>query len=362
MAEDILVDVDVAYTAEVSQKGKRIRSEVVLSGKATVLIAEVAQAEAPMAIEVAWPDGAPLDAMHWRSYGNALWRPLVGPDGAAFVGGFGKAADAAMPPGRAPGRPVWSDYPFKASSQKPGHNRSLPFGLPSDAGTARVHSDTLEAARRHAQRTAAEDLLLVDGVLHMRSKPPVWAVGRTFGGPWENAGHVRLSLADHDAHADRLVSFPLDRREDAVAFGRLRADQVGELSLYRRRHLKAPALVVEDAEVWLSEGALPNPRLDDLRRAMGQVDFGPGIERLPEAAGDALATLAAVADADGDEWPPEASAAVAAFVSAADPMWTATWPNMGGTLERLRGLALREGFEGDAALRADADAFEGLAP
>ncbi len=372
MDAKVLAHVEVAYLAMVTQRGGRTPYEEIMATDATVALRQVPASDAPKSIEVRWPEGDVPAAMHWRSFEGALWRPLVGPDGDALdmAGGLERSLAESRKP-RRPGYTgfAWSDYPFRVEAKGSKRDGWTPFNsLKEDDATVRVRESGREAAVARAQAKAADDMILVDGVLHVRSQPPVWAVGRSRVNAWEDPGYVRLALADFPDHADWLSSFPLDRREDALAFAEGHVASVRASAWFQRFHRgRVEEVLFEEAEVEYGDIALPDTRAGDLRMILETIEGSlrnVEVMSLDRRFRKAFGDLGAAVDAlpklvtSPDQFA-EAEAAVRALADACDPDWPHTWPKMSTLAERAKGLVVRYDVEAGIALASDADAFGG---
>ncbi len=370
MEPSVVAHVEVAYLAVVTRGRERTPYEWRFATTVAVSLRQVAAEEAPKSIEARWTEGGSPASMHWRSFEGALWRPLVGPDGDMLeeAGGLERLLDESRRP-RKSGRGSfeWPDYPFRIEARESSDHGRTPFGAwREEDDNFRIRSSDRDASLARAQARAADDLLLVDGVLHVRSVPPVWAVGRP--DPLRDPGYVRLVVPDFPGHVDWLASFPLDRRGDALAFaGRHVADVVGN-EVYQRLYRYQPHEVnPEEAEVEHGPGPFPDTRAADLRAMMDRLEyeirdskamsFDRGFRKALGDLGAAVDSLPATVDHPGGF--DEAEAAVRAFADAADPEWPDTWPNMGTQVARMRALAIRYDVEAEAAMAANADAFAG---
>lgn len=370
MESSALAHVEVGYLAEVTRRGGRTPYDMVLAVKATVALRQVSSADAPKSIEVRWPEGETPAAMHWRSFEGSLWRPLVAPDGDALdvAGGLERSlAESRKPRPHGHAHFKWPDYPFRVDAKGSNYDNWTPFhALSEDDDTIRVRSSGRDEAVRRAQAKAADDLLLVDGVLHMRSVPPVWAVGRSRINPWEDAGYVRLALPDFPEHVDWLASFTLDRRDDAVAFAERHVAAVnGNPWNQRFNRGRLQEVRLDGAEVEHDDMPFRDTRADDLRIILSAIEGDlrtVEIMRFDRAFRKAFGDLGAAVDAlpetvtSPDQFA-GADAAVRAVVAASDPEWPHTWPNVSVLAERMRGLSIRYDVDAELAMAADADAF-----
>jgi len=349
MEDDILADVDVAYLARASRGRERGVSEVVLAERATVVIRSLPADEAPVTVSVRWDDGDVPSTMRWRAAEGSLWRPLVGPQGTVLrdMGDFRAAAGHALE-----NHGEWHDYPFRAHAPgRPYHNWTQFDATGPEARGLRVRSDDRVAAHERAQQKA-RDLALIEGELHMRSLPPVWAVGRTFPFAWREPGSVRLVMPDHGGHANWLATFPLDRGEDALAFARLRATHCGQ----------AADVVAEPAvHVDIAEWEFPDTRGADMIRAFAAVErsvYSTEIGLLGRAFLKAYGDLGDLIDRLAETSPVESVvAATRALVEAANPAWQRRESIVWDALDILRAQVQRHDMEFERSMEADAEAF-----
>jgi hypothetical protein len=371
MPETGPIQVEVAYPAVVTQGTGRTPWQATLALTAPVLIPEAEPAAARVVVEVEWPQGGHPPRMSWREHGGALWRPLVAPDGDTLDdrGGFARGIEQALQPAALRVAGNWTDYPFNLAAPGGNLDGREPFGAMREGDPGlRVRSSNREAAMAAAQRKAADDLLLVDGVLHMRSRPPVWAVGRR-NRLWVDPGLVRLVVPDLKGHDDWLASFPLDRREDAIAFAALHAERLSEVEWFGARDAGREP-VVEEAFVRHDGTAFPDTRADDLRRVFEGVErnlrsaeLGRFERRFLKAYGDLGAIVDEIAG-DGHEaaWPDDADAAIGALVAAGRPEWPETWSYAAEVVESMRSLAQRSEMVDRLTAEADASWIAGTRP
>jgi hypothetical protein len=335
---------------------------------ASILVRQVPASEAPKAIEARWDEGASPPEMHWRSFEGALWRPLVGPEGRALdaSGSFESTAAhmTALRDDKSKPRLDWDDYPFLVSYPDSPYDRWESFkSWKEDSPEIRIRSSEKPQAVARAQARAADDLVLFDGVLHVRSAPPVWAVGSR-GMPWIDPGRVRLAIPDLEKHGGWLASFPLDRRGDALEFARACVENVRAAE---RRGAPDVRDVFNDGAAAMYDAAdFPCTRADDIRLAFEAVEKDLRCSELRQfsrgflkAYGDLGLAVEALAPPGGEGPLARAEAAVDAVVGAADPDWERTWPNAATVVERLRTLSWRHEMEDRLAMLEDADAFAG---
>jgi hypothetical protein len=345
------IQVEVAYTAMVTEGGARNPWEVTLKATAPVMIPTATAADAPVVIEADWHAAAFPRRMTWREHDGALWRPLVGTTGEVLdtADGFARGVERAeLPIGRADPHP-WTDYPFNVRSEGSHQHGRGPFNQMREGQPGlRVRSSNREAAIALAQRTAADDLLVIDGVMHMRSKPPVWAVGNR-DRLQVDAGRVTLAIPDFKGHDNWLCTFPLDRREEAVAFATAHAERIGAIPwLVATGRGDAPELEIDPVDVRHGDMDFPDTRADDLRRVFLGIERNlRGCElrqfdrRLLKAYAD-IGMLAEDAAAGHADWTDDSRAAVDALASAIGPGRSEAWPYMAEIAEAMRSLARRD--------------------
>lgn len=362
MSERKAIPIEFAYTAMGTQGRERNPWQILMRATASVFVREVPASEAPVAVSAEWPDGGRPSRMAWRAHDGVLWRPVVGPGGEPLdtSGAFERLmARGASAEGLGHARD-WVDYPFRHRETGNAYHGRSPFIGGSRHGEPglRVQSDGREAALSEAYRTAKDDLLLIDGVMHMRSRPPVWAVGRR-DWFWESPGQVRLILPDFPEHDDRLATFPLDRYEEAVAFAEANVGRIEGLDWVEgARPRSAPEPVaVQEAKARVEGFTLPDTRADDLRRLFENVEQGfskTEFGRLPRGFVKAFGYLGVVVDAidgagPGTDWTDRMEEAMRAFVAAGEKEWGKMDRHCGEQVERMRSLVLR----GDLAARRD---------
>ncbi len=366
MDEGVILQVEVPFLGQVSRVGSRGTFETLLGGMASVSVRTVAATEAPKTIEARWPaEGVPPE-MHWRSFEGALWRPVVGPEGKALdASGSFQAALARMTgpkQDKSRSRPDWDDYPFLLHRPGKTYHRWESFdSWKEDSPDLRIKSTLKEEAVVRAQARAADDLLMVDGVLHVRSQPPVWAVGYVQNA-WIEPGKVRLAVPDLERHWGWLASFPLDRYEDALEFARTCVEKVRADERHVRVGYPAVRDVFEDgATTMYDEAAFPDTRAEDIRLVFESVEHdlrNAELHQLGRAFLKAYGDLgAAVDDLPEPGALAQAEASISALVEAADPNWETTWQNADTCVERLRTLSWRHEMEARLGMEADADAF-----
>lgn len=250
------------------------------------------------AIEVATAKGLSVD---WRQAGGSLWRTLVAADGSRL--GTASALEAEMR--RAKEYPPFVDYPFRAASIAAFGNRDpvSPFSYPTraslDAMGMKVETDGREAAIAVAQ-IKASDIAIVDGVLRLRSEPPVWRVGSVYRPEWE-CQYVALHVADHPSHAGTppAATFAIDAVGDAVAFARRVVERVQPKQ----------EVSIEDVMVTLAPGyELPPvtiPRVEETWLGVKEALGGYQVDRMPDGLllklSRARVAVADYADAPSDE-------------------------------------------------------------
>ena len=365
------IQVEVAYAAMVTQGNGRTPWRCHLAATAPVIIPSVEATEAPVVIEASWPAGAQPERMAWREHGGALWRPLVSPDGGTLDDheGFARGVEQARLPGGQRARDGWPDYPFNVVDPSPGLHGRSPFGAMREGDPGlRVKSDNREAAVAAAQRTAADDLLLIDGVLHMRSRAPVWAVGRR-SRIQVDPGHVRLAIPDFKGHEEWFASYPLDRRDEAVAFASLHAERMAGVARWNvSPGEERPRLVEATVEVRHAGGSFPDTRAYDLIRVFEEIESNWRTVQLQQfdrrflkAYGD-IAGLVDAIEAEGPEatWPEEAEVAIRALVAAGNPDWPETWCYAAEVVEVMRSFAQRCEVAHRFAAEADAETIAAL--
>ncbi len=367
MESSVLVEVELPYRATISDKGKRAVRETFMRTRATVAVRKVAATDAPKVIEARWPGGkVPLE-MHWRYFGDALWRPLVGQDGAAMdaAGGFERAladiGDRRDPYAFPRTTFQWPDYPFRTRHEERYISDLPPFDLDHERdATVTVRSSDPEPAIAAAQAKAADDMIVVDGVLHVRTAPPVWAVGCR-SEISKRAGQVRLAIPDFPPHAGWLASFPLDRRDVAMAFsGRLveTANEKWPLGI---------SVIPDGAMASYDDIPFPDTRAQDLRDFMDGVEDEIGFERLRgfsrafrKAFGDLGHEIDALPRAAAE--PGQLAGAVSAVRSLAETV-RGEWAEAGSwkyaLVLKLDALTTRDDVEAGIAMAADAEAFAG---
>jgi hypothetical protein len=180
---------------------------------APIHVRRVTAQDAPTCIEVRWPPGHAPAEMSWRYFAGAFWRPLLDP-GKRIIPTRTGFEDLAR---NARGDLWWSDYPFRI--RLPDEETSVgPFRLEREIPVrSRVLHDGREAACDAAQRLADADLIIVDGMLHRRSPPPVFGVGD----PACEADQVPVCLtAPEFCPGTYLAYFSLDRQDCALEFAR----------------------------------------------------------------------------------------------------------------------------------------------
>ena len=366
MDEEVIIRVDFAYRALAALPRGRTFSQHLMRGQADVLVRSVADAAAPVVIDALW-DGGRVDRMTWRTYEDALWRPVVAADGKVLSspGEF----EGMLAPGVRQGE--WRDYPFALHAPGDVAHGRLPFGgyVEMEKGS-RVERDDRHVAHARAQATAAEDLLFVGGVMHRRSVAPVWSVG---SGPLTyDPGAVNLAMPDLALREEGLSSFPLDRRDDAMAFAALCVERVKALPPARLVGRDPQAYSVKVGRVALEHDALdfPAERVRGFLRSAEVIDEGLSVGRLSDfsrafhrAYADFGSAMEALADTGWQEPMDAAASALHAMVAAEDPEWAQSWPRVKEVMDVARLQAWRHEFDGRRLdYESDMEAVSGLLP
>lgn len=227
------------------------RSGIPMRVQERILIEIPSVGAIPARIEASWKDGAKVE---WRQRGRDLFRTIRAIDGS----------------------PIRSMADLEGQIQAHGQKTANRDGRFNDYGAlgrdfhclgylsrdqvlamdGKVTHDDGDRARREAQEWASENLLLIDGALHVRAEEPAWRLDLDF------ANALTLSLEPSVIGTRPSVTMPLDAREDMQALDvRLR----GAGMRFGREETVAEAVVVTvDGEVQTVEAA----RAADMERAL----------------------------------------------------------------------------------------------
>jgi hypothetical protein len=200
----------VPYSVDlIFHRGRTIYQETFRTD-APIELRMVAPELAPVCIDVRWPATHVPRAMTWRSFEGGFWRPFLDPVGRAIVepGRFEGIANDPRTDG-------WTDYPFRnpgryGSTSPFRYSRDLPVGC---RVVENRRDETMAAAQDLAERT----MIVVDGVIHRQSAPPVYGVGKRS----DTMGTIEVCLTEPDICKEEcLALFALDQMAEAQAFAR----------------------------------------------------------------------------------------------------------------------------------------------
>lgn len=202
-------------------------------------------------IVASWKDGAKVE---WRQRGRDLFRTIRAIDGSPIR----SMADLegqiqAHGPKTADRDGRFNDY---GALGKDFHCLGYPSREDVMAMPGKVTHDDGDRARREAQEWASENLLLIDGALHVRAEEPAWRLNLQF------ANTLTLSLEPSAVGIHPSVTMPLDAREDIQALDvRLR----GAGMRFGREETVADSVEVSfEGEIRTAEAS----RAEDLERGL----------------------------------------------------------------------------------------------
>ncbi len=253
-----ILHVPVPYEARVRFGRARDLTSIVLRRDLPVSIREVEVERAPIAVSMRGRHSPPVD-LDWRTVDGRLFRPLLDNGGhPVSVSGFPQAVQQALQRQN----DYWADYPVDAGGRG---IQSAAADLEGIYDTAKLVSDVwLEASVRATQRFE-QDLVVIDGVIHKASPPPVWSPGA--GSAAMTYGLHRISLIVPGLEEPSCVRFRGDQVEQASEFALLlagRADQFPAGTLPP----KAKALEIDPGAVTIIDPELvPDPRSDSFKAA-----------------------------------------------------------------------------------------------
>ena len=205
----------------------------------------------PARIEATWGDGAKVE---WRRHGRDLFRTIRAIDGAPIRSMAELESQiAAHGPKTATRDGRFNDY---AALGERFHCLGYMSRDDALALDGKVILDDGERSRREAQEWARDNLLVVDGALHVRAEEPVWRLDLDF------ANALTLSLEPTTVGTRPSVTLPLDAREDIQSLDvRLRG---AGMRFGREDTVVEDVRVAFEGEVRTVEAA----RAEDLERAL----------------------------------------------------------------------------------------------
>lgn len=231
MPDSQIVRMNATFRAEFRHRKDSQLHKVWAYEPIPVSIRTIDAASAPIVHSLPWQDGL----LAWRMVDGVLMRPMLDDDGSACgPDALGQHTESSriFP---------WflSGYPMDHPESVPSHG--VPKGLADlkrtkslsdiEAGKAAhtsgefwkwVHHER-DAAQQRVEHSAANDLAIIDGVLHKRVLPPCIRVGVTYGLPGERKILLRPWLPEWpplEGRAELIAYafFGLDELETAVAF------------------------------------------------------------------------------------------------------------------------------------------------
>lgn len=170
MADPVFVDVGHPYTARAFAEGKRSGEEKSFRARTNVAIRSVGDDETDLVASLGFGKGE-IDV---RFHDGSFWRPLIQPDAAApmDVDRFAELAQGVV---------SWRDNPFIRRSavhyvipeDRPDAPRFLQSAASFHASDWRRVESSLKRQAEAEMHAVAADLLVVDGIVHRRTEPPV---------------------------------------------------------------------------------------------------------------------------------------------------------------------------------------------
>lgn len=350
MPESRIVTARVAFPQGVVLPRGRTTIDTAGCENVQIQVRMVADAPAALIARGFLADGADLV---WRELDGRIWRPVLD------VGGVPLGSAEML--SQSPMAYQSLDYPFAGRLAEFGAVTS-PCWPPEAAANheprTRIVNSERDRAVQGAGRLAARDLVEIGGVLHVRSRPPVWALGRR-GSLLTGMPEIRLALPDRADEPLGAVAF--DAQDGASAEALLASlpdiaaglpPQAGNRAFDDRLiapptcsvEILKPEFLVRDAGR-ISVLAI----VDSMKGTLGT----SRVENVPDAALEAYAQVlsaarelrAEIARGDGDEdrlavLERDAVSALAALgVQAPDHWWQ--WPRMAGELEDIACLVAR---------------------
>ncbi|AOG03454.1 hypothetical protein [Bosea sp. RAC05] len=258
---DPIIHVPVPYAVSVRFGRSRDLSTVYLRRDLPVRLQGIESARAPIAVSLRARLRPPID-LDWREVAGRLFRPLLDNAGCPVaVTGFQQAVQQAL----ANPNDSWSDFPIVTGGR----------GIQSTASnlegfdTAKLISDAWLEASVAAAKIFDQDILVIDGIIHKASPPPVWSPAA--GSASMAYGLHRVSLIIPGFEHSSCIRFRGDQAKEACELASLLARRAEQFPPGTQQP-KVKELEVDPGTVAIVDAQfVPDPRADSFKSASDDI-------------------------------------------------------------------------------------------
>lgn len=261
---DHILHVPVPYKASVRFGRSRDLATIYLRRDLPVRLNETDVDRAPIAVSLRGRQRPPVD-LDWRQVDGRLFRPLLdNAGGPVTVTGFQQAVLQAL----ANPNDHWSDYPVVTGGRG---IQSADANLERHNGTAKLISDAWLDASVGAAQIFDRDILVIDGVIHKASPPPVWSPAA--GSASMAYGLHRVSLIIPGFEHPSCIRFRGEQAKEACELAVLLARRADQFPPGTQQP-KVKELEIDPGTVTIIDPQfVPDPRADSFRSASDEIRF-----------------------------------------------------------------------------------------